>query len=160
MKHFSTVLLLAIGLFLVGCEEQSVNPIRADAAQGAKLLEFAGTIKNAGVMDFPADAAVKGSVLYTFRQVILGKGAARVYDIEMESAAEVTVPQETPIGEASYNAAGKSQERIALDETGNSTLSLAYRLEGMEATAYLHIAFAADGSQLRFRKAWISPSNQ
>ena len=157
MKHFSFALLFAAGLFMLGCEEQSVNPIHVGKFPGAKLLEFEGSIKNAGVADFPANAEVKGSVLYTLRPVVLGKGATSIYDVGLETAARVIVPSEA-VGGESYSAAGKSEERIELNQFGNATLSSAYRIEGISATAYLHIAFAADDSQLKFHKAWVSPT--
>src|SRR3989304_7268873 len=113
MKHFFFALLLAAGLFVLGCEEQSVNPIHVGKFPGAKLLEFEGSIKNAGVADFPANAEGKGSVLYTLRPVVLGKGATSIYDVGLETAAEVIVPSEA-VGGRSEEHTSELQSRLHL----------------------------------------------
>lgn len=159
MKNLTIAFLLTAG-FLIGCKDQMVDPIHVDGSLDPKVLEFRGFVKNAGVAEFPANAEVKGAVQYILRPAALGKGAARIYDVDLETSAEVKVPATETTDASSYSAAGRSGEQIQIGDSGNAILTLAYRIEGSDALAYLHLTFTADESRLKFNKAWISSSDR
>lgn len=157
MKHIPFVLLLAIGLFSLGCDGEDPKTITGPGALGPKALEFRGMVKSAGVSEFSEGMEVSGRVYYSINPITLEKGASLFYDIELETEAEVRHPQDTETPGNSYRAAGNSVDRISIDANSRTAvLSKAYRIEGMESVAYLNVAFSVSGLDLSFGRAWIS----